>query len=735
MLHSLVSVCAILGGVAGVAHAGGPMATDRGARVAPLGSAQEVERTALRIDSGTVVGGEAAGGAARGRAPIGGQPIQRVAWRQEVARPGAAWVRVEFGQVDLFGGDEQTRGSYIRITSLQDGYEQYLDADDLRVWGGTSAYFNGDSVRVELMSAPNSTAPDRVEITGIRSTDLIAPASLCGPDDDRVLSEDPRVARLMPIGCTSWLFGDHGSTMMTAGHCTPSGGNVVQFNVPVSTGSGGYVNPSPMDQYVVDGASVQTTGGETRLGNDWGFFGVFDNTETGMTPLEAQGDSFALAPGPIASDGRPIRITGYGTTSSPIDPTYNGAQKTHTGPFVGSSGTLLQYSTDTTGGNSGSPIIDDLNNTVIGIHTNGGCSTGGGWNHGCDLFNEGLQEALANPTGMAAPRPIDATLVAAPEFVSPSGGDEVGLVIDETHGSTIADGPYLMIDRGDGFEAIGAATSDGTRYTAVLPEAACGSQIAYYFELGASNGSVTRVPAGGASAPRYTVALETSSHVFGDDFETDLGWSVYEPVETTGGWARGVPDPQSNTGPTMDGDGSGKCFTTGLARFEDLDRADTTLVSPMIELAGVNAPVLSALVYVDSDDGEPMLVELSGDGGVSWTQADSVGNTDGWEMVRYAVGDVIGDADSLRVRFVIEDSGASSNVEAAVDAVTVSSDTCETEACLGDFDHDNLLSVEDVLAYLDAFRLGDSVSDINKDGRINFMDISLFLALFTQGCP
>ena len=32
--------------------------------------------------------------------------------------------------------------------------------------------------------------------------------SICGPTDDRELSDDPRSARAVPIGCTAWLFND-----------------------------------------------------------------------------------------------------------------------------------------------------------------------------------------------------------------------------------------------------------------------------------------------------------------------------------------------------------------------------------------------------------------------------------------------------------------------------------------------------------------------------------------------
>jgi len=41
----------------------------------------------------------------------------------------------------------------------------------------------------------------------------------------------------------------------------------------------------------------------------------------------------------------------------------------------------MRYQTDTEGGNSGSPVIDDATGVAVGVHTHGGCTTGGGGNN------------------------------------------------------------------------------------------------------------------------------------------------------------------------------------------------------------------------------------------------------------------------------------------------------------------------------------------------------------------
>src|SRR5690606_24711131 len=248
----------------------------------------------------------------------------------------------------------------------------------IREWRNTSAYFNGDAVLVELLAFPG-TGDSVVRMSEVTAgLPPVEPDSICGPTDDRLPSEDPRAARLLPIGCSGWIINDCNHCFLTAGHCT-SPMDTVQFNVPLSTSTGGLRHPGPEDQYSVDPASMQSNGG-LGVGNDWGYFGVHPNSTTGLTPYEKQGQSFeivAVAP-PVGSPAQPIRITGFGTTGTGVPREWNQAQKTHVGPYFAKTGTQLQYQTDTTGGNSGSPVIDDSTGMAIGIHTHGGCSTTSG---------------------------------------------------------------------------------------------------------------------------------------------------------------------------------------------------------------------------------------------------------------------------------------------------------------------------------------------------------------------
>lgn len=307
----------------------------------------------------------------------------------------APWTRLHFGENTL-SGDPAGGGAYLIITSLQDGDWQRLTSEGLEHWGNSSAFFNGGTLLLELYAFPNE-GPCRIAIDTATVGGLpVVPRSLCGADD-RVLSYDARCARTS-TGCSSWMIHDFNRQFLTAGHCTATGSTLVYFNVPLSNGDGSTNVPPVEDQYPVEGTSVQGVNG--GVGNDYRYFGVNPNSNTGLQPYQVQGDAFTLAPAPSNSPpGQPIRITGYGTTTSPIPPQWNAVQKTAVGPMVNWSGTSLSYQTDTTGGNSGSPVIQENTGLAIGIHTHGGCSGSGG-NFGTAIQNTGLQGFLNAPKGV-----------------------------------------------------------------------------------------------------------------------------------------------------------------------------------------------------------------------------------------------------------------------------------------------------------------------------------------------
>eukprot|EP00002_Diphylleia_rotans_P024882 TRINITY_DN490_c0_g4_i1.p1 TRINITY_DN490_c0_g4~~TRINITY_DN490_c0_g4_i1.p1 ORF type:complete len:390 (-),score=60.73 TRINITY_DN490_c0_g4_i1:40-1209(-) len=318
----------------------------------------------------------------------------------------ASWIRLKFDATTKLGGVLGKDAAYLRIVSLLDGAEQYLNAESLEQWSYSSAYFNGDSVRVELVSYANDDN-SRVTVSGLwaglAANQTIS--SICNSQDQRTLSYDNRNARYISTGgCSGWLINDAKKCFLTAGHCgtDSNGSGVIQFNVPLSSSTGAIVNPPPQDQFAVDRASVQRVNG--GVGNDWQYMGTFPNSNTGRTAYQHVGSiAHRLATAAPSPSGQKLRITGYGVTESDLPKTWNQVQKTHSGAYSSASGTSISHRVDTTGGNSGSAIEDLSTGLAIGIHTHGGCNRSGtGANAGTNMNNSGLQSALRAPKGVCA---------------------------------------------------------------------------------------------------------------------------------------------------------------------------------------------------------------------------------------------------------------------------------------------------------------------------------------------
>ncbi len=344
---------------------------------------------------------------------------------KDIIVPGAAWLRVKFGEYNL------GKRSYITTTSMLDGGAQRLDSRTMPQWRSRTCYFNGDFVRLELHVAPgeegifitvekvmagNPFVPqDEEEEGGIES--------ICGASDNRVLSFEARVGRLHFVtaagnpnnACTAWLISN--GSVLTAGHCVDfdpdSGGpalpdgvldldnnDVVEFDVPLSTAGGQLQFADPNDQYAIDLGSVDWNfdGSGQGLGKDWAVFAVFPNPNTELRAHIAQGFYRTTNGNPVA--GNTMRITGYGTDNTPLS--RNQVQQTHAGPYVNEnfSGANVwhRYQVDTTGGNSGSPIIWTTTNPdfTVGIHTNAGCGNpiGTSANSGTSFEHNPVENAM-----------------------------------------------------------------------------------------------------------------------------------------------------------------------------------------------------------------------------------------------------------------------------------------------------------------------------------------------------
>ncbi|HEX6813439.1 MAG TPA: hypothetical protein VF384_17605 [Planctomycetota bacterium] len=637
--------------------------------IVPRLAAQEEEvstRHFAGVDSG-LVGNQNPAAAALG--------IPEVVWSTVVSVPQAAWVRLTYVGVLLSGApDRGSDGSFLRITSMLDGQKQTQHLLHVGQWQDTSAYFNGDSVLVEILACPG-TGNNRLMIGDViagpsqpASTD-----SICGGADNRVLSTDNRTARNQPTGCTSWMINDCNHCFLTAGHCA-SGLQLIEFNVPLSTSSGSLQHPGPQHQYAVDPASRQTNGGQ-GIGNDWCYFGVFANSTTNLTPFQAYGgQAFDVLPMPPPVSSQSIRITGYGSTSSPVSPTWTQVQKTHAGPYASFAGTTVRYVTDTTGGNSGSPVILDGTNDTIGIHTHAGCTSTGGSNHGTGSNHAGLQAALANPLGVCA-CPTFTFPNGLPTRTAPNGTSLIRMQIGNA-ASLLPGSVRFHVSTGGAWQTIVPATVGLNLFDAPVPACACGSYVQFYFTAQNTLSATFSSPATAPASVHSAAAADSVVVVRNHDFNTlPPAWFVSNTSVTAGAWERGAPAGSGNPG--ADFDGSGQCWVTGLAANEDLDGGPTRLVTEAVDLSTSWNPVVRyALWFTNPTNEDRLVVEASNDAGANWIVIEDLGPFAGWTAHQIRVRDHFASPAMFTVRFSVADNPDDSTTEAALDAFRIDDLTC-----------------------------------------------------------
>ncbi|GJM18251.1 MAG: hypothetical protein DHS20C14_04640 [Phycisphaeraceae bacterium] len=662
-------------------------------------------------------------------------------YQGEVEVPGAAAIRLVFDTADL--GDVSGSDTYLLITSLQDGHHQILAAEHLKQWKYTSAYFNGDAVSVEIYSAPGAGASQVAVSEVIAEMPSQNPRSICGTVDDRALSTDPRAGRVWPIGCTAWLFDGRTNCMNTAGHCGPLGTDIIQFNVPLSSAGGTPQHPGPQDQYAVDPVSIQTNNGGSGVGDDWATFGVFDNTNTGLSPLAAAGgQSYTLAATAPGGSGQSIRITGFGTTSSPVSPTWYLAQKTHAGPYAGVSGTNIQYATDTTGGNSGSGVEDESTGLTIGIHTHAGCDVGGGANNGTAVQHAAFQAALANPLGVCDVGLDFSFLLERPTVVATDGSTTIGVDVSADAGVVLDAGTVtLFVDSGSGFVGVPMGATGGSTFEGAFPAGDCGTTVAYYISAMDTTGTEHTEPGAGAAAAFGAFVADSFTSYADFDFETDPAWTVQDTALSTGSWDRAVPRAEGRGDPLSDFDGSGQCWVTGNGLSEDVDGGPTRLLTNVIDLSGATDPTVLYARWFDSNlaDADNLTIEFSDNGGSSWTTVDSVVGlaSTGWVEQSITVADHVALTSQFRARFSCSDNPNDSVTEAAIDAFRVLDLVCGASGCtFADCDANGVLNVDDIDCFVAAFLGSDLVAgDCDGNGVLNVDDVDCFVASFIAGCP
>ncbi len=327
----------------------------------------------------------------------------------------------------------------------------------------------------------------------------------------------------------------------------------------------------------------------------------------------------------------------------------------------------------------------------------------------------------------------------------------------QTLGETVAVGSVKLRYRFDTLLSFAEAPLTflgGEIYEARIPPAPCGSTPQFYVQLIGQTLGLRTFPAaapGSNGSAALTAPAESTSVVFDDSFETDLGWTVGFAGDTaiSGIWVRADPN-GTIAQPEDDQSAIGtQCYFTGQAAVgaqagtADVDGGKTTLVSPTINLLNVPAPVLSYYRWYSNSGGatpgtDVFTVDVSADNGASWQNLQTIGpatnNTGGWVFSQLNLASVITPSATVRLRFVADDASDGSLVEAAIDDVQIVSTSCN-DRCRGDINGDNRHSVQDLFDFLAAYFASAPAGEFNFDGLWTVQDIFDFLAAWFAPCP
>jgi hypothetical protein len=286
----------------------------------------------------------------------------------------------------------------------------------------------------------------------------------------------------------------------------------------------------------------------------------------------------------------------------------------------------------------------------------------------------------------------------------------------------------------------------GEYYQTTLPAPGCSDAPQFYFSAEGSISGLVTCP-NGAPGNYFSATVATVSTLLADSFDTHQGWTVHNDISlTSGAWERGIPIGDGQRGdPPTDYDGSGWCYLTGNAPGNsDVDWGPTTLVSPTLNLLGRENPLLTFAYwwYNDDQDGDPLTIELSDDGGASWVLVDVIANIPpGWNRRSLYVTDYVTPTNDVRIRFSAMDYPNDSVTEGAIDAIEIIDITC-TPYVPGDLNCDEAVNSYDIdpfvlaLSYPDAYLLAYPdcnllLADCNGDGLVNAFDIDAFVTLLT----
>jgi choice-of-anchor B domain-containing protein len=341
----------------------------------------------------------------------------------------------------------------------------------------------------------------------------------------------------------------------------------------------------------------------------------------------------------------------------------------------------------------------------------------------------------------------------APIQLAPNVATPITISITEDLINVVPSSVALNVSvNGGAFQAFPMNASGPLQFSGAIPSASCFDSVSYYVSAQSTDGRTWTAP---DTAPATTIKAQvfTSQTVaFADDMQTNKGWTSGAPGDTatTGKWNR--VDPQGTTAQPEDdhtpAPGTICWVTDGNAGSNagdfDVDNGFTTLLTPIFDLAGKsNTKVSYWRWYSNSAGGNPnadtFRVSISNNGGSTWVPVETVGPSGpetggGWFFKEFDPATLIPLTANMRMRFIAEDIGGASLVEAAVDDFNVAAVACEATSCYADCDGSGTLNIDDFICFQTNFALGDLAADCDASGNLNIDDFICFQTTFALGC-
>ncbi|HYM81179.1 MAG TPA: FlgD immunoglobulin-like domain containing protein [Candidatus Limnocylindria bacterium] len=228
-------------------------------------------------------------------------------------------------------------------------------------------------------------------------------------------------------------------------------------------------------------------------------------------------------------------------------------------------------------------------------------------------------------------------------------------------------------------------TGNPNEYSAQIPGQS-GAIVRYYLSVEDTFGEQSTSPSRAPAEATHVFLAGTTTNLLAHDLETNPGWVAGATGDgaISGVWTRVNPLGTFQGGepvqPEDDHTAAGTmCFITGQhtagqgVGFNDVDAGQTTLTTAAFDATGTPAPLIEFWRWYTNDLGgspgeDVWRVDISSDGGGNWTSVENTSASENsWRRIVLLVSDHVTPTNNMKLRFIAEDAGAGSLVEAGVD--------------------------------------------------------------------